>query len=313
MTGMSTPTVTPVEAPPLSVVVLPFENLGGVRDNLVRGVTDDIVTDMSRFPDLHVGSKSSSFKYEGGAMDVRRIGEELGVRYAIEGSIRFNRGKLRINARLVSTETGVHLWTTRFDVRTSQAQSAVDDVVRQIVAISNARMLAAESDRVSRARPNNPNVADILLQARALRTNLAPSSQQWVRVVSLYRQAVERDSSSIMALTGLASALIDTVDNQAKNPAAPANYRRADELITHAESLRPDHVEVMCARVYLLGKQGRYTELIPIARRGIEAYPNRTNFNLWARHMFDAHGECGGSDSPPGTGDPPESARTLDI
>ena len=110
---------------------------------------------------------------------------------------------------------------------------------------------------VAHSSQSNP---DILLQARALRSNLAPSSQRWSRLVSLYQQAVELDPSSVLALTGLASALIDATDNKSEDPTAPAKYRRADELITQAELLQPDHVEVMCARVYLLGKQRRYTE-----------------------------------------------------
>ena len=259
--------------------MLPFGNLGDVGDHLAIGITEDIVTDMSRLPDFHV--VATSFKIQDCITRVRRIGEELAVRYAIEGSVRVNGSRFRINSRLVSTETGGNLWADRFDVRRFKIRSEVDDVVRQIVTASNARILLAESDRVSRGRPNNQSNPDILLQARALRSNLAPSSQQWSRLVSLYQQAVEFDPSSVLALTGLASALIDTTDNKSEDPTAPAKYRRADELITQAELLQPDHVEVMCARVYLLGKQGRYTELIPIARRGIEIHPTRTNFNLW--------------------------------
>ena len=138
-----------------------------------------------------------------------------------------------------------------------------------------------ESERGFRERPTNPDAADILLRARALRSNLAPNPQRWTEVVSLYEHAAELEPSSVTALTGLANALIDTTYGKADDPTAAEKYRRADELVTRAELLHPDHVEVMCARVYLLGKLGRYTELIPIARRGIEIHPNRTSFSLW--------------------------------
>ena len=204
------------------------------------------------------------------------------MRYAIEGSVRIYHGRLRINSQLVSTETGAHLWANRFDVERYKARHAVDDVIRQIVVASNARILSAESERASGDSRGDLDTADILLRARALRSNLAPNPQRWAEVVSLYRQAVELDPSSIMALTGLASALIDiTYGGRAEDPTAPERHRQADELITKAEFFHPDHVEVVCARVYLLGKQGRYTELIPIAQRAVEAYPYRTNFNLW--------------------------------
>jgi adenylate cyclase len=268
-------------APRLSVVVLPFDNLGGVGDHVVDGITDDLTTDISCLPDFSVIARNSAFEYKGKAVDVKHIGKELGVRYAIEGSVRVHHGRLRINSQLVSTETGAHLWANRFDVARYKAQHAVDDVIRQIVVASNARILSVESERVLRDRPGDPDTTGILLRARALRSNLAPNPQRWAEVVSLYRQAVELEPSSIMALTGLASALIDTTDGKAEDPTAPEKYRQADELITQAELLRPDHMEVVCARVYLLGKQGRYTELIPIAQRATEAYPYRTNFNLW--------------------------------
>lgn len=270
-----------INAPRLSVAVLPFDNLGRADDRLVDGITDDLITDISGLPEFHVVDRSSTSEYRGRAIDVRRLGRELGVRYAIEGSVRVNQSQLRINAQIVSTETGTNIWAGRFDVRRFKAQPEIDGVVRQIVVAANARILAAESDRGTRDRPDNLNTTDILLQARALRCNMAHSSQQWVRVISLYQQAVERDPSSIMALTGLASALIDTTDNKAEDPSAPVKYRRADDLIRQAELSRHDDVEVMCARVYLLGKQGRYTELVPIAQRAIELYPNRTSFSLW--------------------------------
>jgi adenylate cyclase len=270
-------------APRLSVVVLPFDNLGGsdAADYLVDGITDDLTTDLSGLPDFFVIARNCAFTYKGKAVQVTRIGEELGVRYAVAGSVRVDGDRLRINAQLISTETGAHIWANRFYVRRDETQCSVDDIVRQIVLALNARILAAEGERGLRERPNKPDAADILLRARALRSNLAPNPQRWTEVVSLYEHAVELEPCSITALTGLANALIDTTYGNAEDPTAAEKYRRADELITRAELLQPDHVEVMCARVYLLGKQGRYTELIPIAQRGIELHPNRSNFSLW--------------------------------
>jgi tetratricopeptide (TPR) repeat protein len=114
-----------------------------------------------------------------------------------------------------------------------------------------------------------------------MRANLPPNPQQWTQVLTLYERAMELDSSSVATLTGLATALIDTTDGRAEDPEAAAKYRRANELITQAELLNPHDMWVMIARVYLLGKQGRYIELIPIAQRAIEAFPNASGFNLW--------------------------------
>jgi TolB-like protein len=270
-------------APRLSVVVLPFDNLGGsgADDYLADGITDDLTTDLCCLPDFFVIARNSALAYKGQAIQVQRIGEQLGVRYAIEGSVRIDGDRFRINAQLISTETGAHIWANRFVIKHHEAEYGVDDIVRQIVNALNARILAVESERGFRERPTNPDAADILLRARALRSNLAPNPQRWTEVVSLYEHAAELEPSSVTALTGLANALIDTTYGKAEDPTAAEKYRRADVLITRAELLHPNHVEVMSARVYLLGKQGRYAELIPIAQRGIELSPNRTNFSLW--------------------------------
>ena len=98
-------------APRLSLVVLPFTNLSGdgVPDHIVDGITEDLTTDLSRFPGFLVIDRNSAYAYKGKPIDIRRIGEELGVHYAVEGSVRKTAdGALRINVQLVSTETGTH-------------------------------------------------------------------------------------------------------------------------------------------------------------------------------------------------------------
>ena len=89
-------------APRLSLVVLPFNNLGGsgVEDYIVDGITEDLTTDLSRLPDFLVIARNSAFTYKGKPIDIRRVGEELGVRYAVEGSVRKAGGGLRINVQL---------------------------------------------------------------------------------------------------------------------------------------------------------------------------------------------------------------------
>ncbi len=121
-------------APRLSVVVLPFNNLGGegVNDDVVDGITEDLTTDLSRLPNFLVIARNSAFTYKGKPIDIKRVGEELGVRYAVEGSVRKAGSTLRVNVQLVATETGTHLWADRFDVGRDGVGYNVDDIVRQI-------------------------------------------------------------------------------------------------------------------------------------------------------------------------------------
>ena len=269
-------------APRLSLVVLPFDNLGGsgVEDYIVDGITEDLTTDLSRLPDFLVIARNSAFTYKGKPIDVKRVGEELGVRYAVEGSVRRAGAGLRINTQLVSTETGGHLWADRFDVARDRIDDGVDDILRRIVSALDARLIDVESARGARERPNNPDAADILLRARSL-NNLPPNPELHAQLVTLYERAVELDPSSATALAGLAEVLIDSIVAWDEDPTLPAKLRRAEQLITQAEMLRPDDMKVMWVRVYLLGMQGRRSEVMPAAQRVIDAYPNLSGPHQW--------------------------------
>ena len=113
--------------PQLSVVVLPFDNLGGVNDDTADAVTEDLTTEVSRIGGFFVISRNSAFTYKGKPIDVKRVGEEL--RYAVGGGVRDLGGSLRVTAQLISTETGAHLWADRFEVRRDGIGYNVDDIV----------------------------------------------------------------------------------------------------------------------------------------------------------------------------------------
>ena len=167
----STPAIaTSAERPPLSLVVLPFSNLGGegMDDATVDALTEDLTSDLARVYDLYVIGRSSAFTYKGRSIDIKRVGDELGVRYVVEGSVRKVEGKLRVNALLVSTETGSQVWSDHFGIERDGIGFGVDDLVRQIAHVLSDRVFDSESIRSARERPNNPDVTDILLHARSL-------------------------------------------------------------------------------------------------------------------------------------------------
>ena len=104
-------------APRLSIVVLPFENLSGDKEQeyFADGLTDDLTTDLSHLPDSFVIARNTAFTYKGKPVDVKQIGRELGVRYVLEGSVRRLGENITVNAQLISTESGAHVWADRFD------------------------------------------------------------------------------------------------------------------------------------------------------------------------------------------------------
>ena len=270
------PDVGLANAPRLSVVVLPLNNLGGdgASDDVADRITEDLTTELSRVPDFLVIARNSAFTYKGKQIDVRRVGEELGVRYAVEGSVRKVGGALRVTAQLNSTETGTHIWGDHFEVALDGVGYGVDEIVRHIGLALNRRIVDVESARSTRERPSNPDVTDILLRARSIYNRPVTPARQ-AELVPLYERAVELDPSSATALAGLAEALLDSIiGNLPADPAAPVTLRRAEELLSRAELLHPEDITVMWVRVYLLRAQNRCPAVIASARRAIEAYPS---------------------------------------
>jgi adenylate cyclase len=142
-------------APRLSIVVLPFENLSSDKeqDYFADGITDDLTTDLSHLPDSFVISRGTAFTYKGKPVDAREIGRELGVRYALEGSVRRVGETITVNAQLISTETGAHVWADRFDGERSRlGQSQVEFVSRLANSLGVALVKAESCGRPANVR-----------------------------------------------------------------------------------------------------------------------------------------------------------------
>ncbi len=146
-------------APRLSIVVLPFENLSGDKeqDYFADAITDDLTTDLSHLPDSFVIARNTAFTYKGKPVDVKQIGRELGVRYLLEGSVRRLEDKISVNAQLISTETGAHVWADRFDGERSKLGELQVEFVSRLANSLGVELVKAESLRAMRERPNNPD------------------------------------------------------------------------------------------------------------------------------------------------------------
>jgi adenylate cyclase len=137
-----------------SIAVLPFANMSSdpEQDYFSDGITEDIITELSRFASLFVIARNSSFAYKGQAVDVRRVAEELGVRYVLEGSIRRAGHRVRITAQLIDRETGKHVWAERYDRDMADLFAVQDEVTQAIAATIEGRMAASGAQR-SRRKP----------------------------------------------------------------------------------------------------------------------------------------------------------------
>ena len=149
-----------------SIAVLPFVNMSGdpEQDYFADGMTDDIITELSRFSELFVIARNSSFQYKGRAIDVRQVGRELGVRYVLEGGIRRAGNRMRINAQLVDAVTGAHRWAERYDRQVDDLFVIQDQVVRAIAPVLVAHVNKAEVERTLLKPPSTWQAHDFYLR-----------------------------------------------------------------------------------------------------------------------------------------------------
>ena len=141
-----------VSAPQLSLVGLPFVNVGGntEHDHFVDGVPETLTTDLSRIAGLFVISRNTAGGYKGRSIDIRQIGLELGVRYVLEGSVQSAGNRVRISAQLIDAESGAHLWAERFDKPNADLLDTQDEVSARLARAIHVELIAGESRRAAR-------------------------------------------------------------------------------------------------------------------------------------------------------------------
>ena len=204
------PNVGSSNAPWLSLVVLPFDNLGGEPDDdyLVAGVTDDLTTALSHIPGTFVISRATAYSYRGKAEDIRRIGRDLGIRYVVRGSLRRFGSTLRVNVELSSTETGAQLWSDTFDQKVADLASGQEQIVIRMRAALNVSLVDTEAARSLQERPTNPDAFDFILRARAVML-LPQTKDTMAQAVGLFQQALSRDPNAVLALVGALDATLN--------------------------------------------------------------------------------------------------------
>ena len=153
-----------------SIIVLPFTNMSGMPEQefFVDGLTEDILTDLSRFHDLFVISRNTSFKYKGQAVEVRKVASELGIQYVVEGSVRRAGNRVRVSVQLIDAETDRHLWADRYDRELEDIFALQDQVTSAIVATLPGRVEAAARDRAARKPTDNMAAYECVLGAKVL-------------------------------------------------------------------------------------------------------------------------------------------------
>ena len=227
-------------APPrLSMVVLPFANIGGdpEQEHFVDGVTESLTTDLSRIRGSFVIGRNTAFTYKGKAVDLKQIGRELNVRYVLEGSVQRGGNRMRINVQLIEAETGNHLWAERFDKPLADLFDMQDEIVARLANALNAQLTAAEARRAEQAP--NPDSMDCYFQGLAW-FNRGMSPDNLAQARSFFDRALSADADNIDAL--IRSARVDMIEGVlffAPDPMVA--FAAAEAKLTKALSSVPDH------------------------------------------------------------------------
>jgi TolB-like protein len=245
--------------PRLSIVVLPFVNIGGhtqEQDYFVDGITENLTTDLSRIPGAFVIACNTAFSYKGKAIDIRRLGHELGVRYVLDGSVQIGAKRIRVNAQLIDAQTGAHLWAERFDKSRAELFDMQNEITTRLARSVDIEIIAAEDRRTAREHPESLDSIDLAMRGRSI-WNRQPLSLEKVRAArQCFEAALRMDETNVSALLGLANTHIWEVntfasDNRARQIAlAQDAVAKALELAASATAhvhLRTERCRWHCA------------------------------------------------------------------
>ena len=265
-----------------SIAVLPFDNLSDnpEEEYFADGLTDDLITDLSKISGLFVIARHSAFTYKDQPVRVREVGRELGVRYVLEGSVRRGGDKVRINAQLIDARTGDHLWAERYDRDYADIFAVQDQVIGEIVAALEVELTETEQTQLARLPTRNLEAYDYYL--RAEEHVYGGEARSLATALSLYDRAIALDPEFSGAYAGYARTAVDVWQFDYSNVLSGAVARKqAYEAAGRALQLNADNGRAYSVLGVLQVVDGAYDEAIRSMQRAVtldansaEAYVN---------------------------------------
>ena len=246
-----------------SIVVLPLSNLSGdpTQDSLVDALTDELTTSIAGLPGMFVTARNSAFTYKGKPTDVKAIGKELGVKYALEGSVQPTATRIRVNVQLIDTETDAHLWAESFDEDRGDLFQTEDAIVTRLARTLDLKMNDVEAAESTRLRPKTRTPR--IWRCGAWRASLPTIAILYdpVKHHELYEdceQALSLDPGNTLALKALAYRLNIT----GLIPGTEAEAARLDSLVQRALAVEPNDLRARFAKGLLDLTHGRYDQAL---------------------------------------------------
>jgi len=256
-----------------SIAVLPFDNMSNdpQQEYFSDGITEDLITDLSQVSGLFVIARNSTFTYKGKFVNVQQVGRELGVRYVVEGSIRKQGDRVRINAQLIDVQTGGHLWAQRYDRNLTDVFALQDEVVKKIVSALAVTLNPREQEQLAHSSPVAPEAYDKLL--RGLEKFRRFTAETNLEAREYFELAIAIDPAFTRAHDDLALTYAVEAEQQWTND-PERSAQRGLEIANHALTLDNSIREVHFVLSIVYRGLSRFDESIMAARKAINLSPN---------------------------------------
>jgi adenylate cyclase len=258
-----------------SIAVLPFNNMSGdpEQEYFSDGITEDLITDLSKVSGLFVIARNSVFTYKGKAVKVEQVGKELGVRYVLEGSVRKSNNRVRITAQLIDARTSGHIWAERYDKELKDIFALQDEVTYEIVSVLAVKLTEEEQKRIVRKGTDNLVAYDYTLRGLEYSNRYTKEANTQAR--KLYKKAIDQDPRYAFAYSILGHTyMMEWSFGWSRDP---ATIERAFELAQQALALDESEprARVLLSSVYLWRK--KYDQSIAEIETAIEIDPNNAD------------------------------------
>jgi TolB-like protein/class 3 adenylate cyclase/Flp pilus assembly protein TadD len=259
-----------------SIAVLPFTNMSDdpSQEYFADGMTEDLITDLSKISGLFVIARNSTFAYKGTSLDVRRAAEELGVRYVLEGSVRRVGDQVRINAQLIDATTGGHLWAERYDGSLNNVFALQDKVTRKIVTVLAVQLTSGEQEQFALRQTENAEAYDVFL--KGWDQYLRQTPEGFRDAITYFEKAVELDPNYARAYAALAATYWQVQKRRwhAKLGYGSVHYPlfKAEEFLEKSK-WQPTALSHQVAAA-MFSQEGRHTEAIAEGGKAIGVDPN---------------------------------------
>jgi|ERR1700722_11825032 adenylate cyclase len=264
---------TATATPRLSIIVLPFENLSHDpdQDYFADAITEDLTTDLSRIAGSFVIARNTAFTYKGIAVDVKQLGRDLRVHYALEGSVRRIGDQVQVNVQLIDTGSGAHVWADRFDTDRRNLAEAQSEVTGRLARTLNLELVQAAGRQIEQEQTVNPDAQDLIMRGWALYQRAqAAASREDAR--QAFERALRIEPKSYEAKLGIASVLVVALTNGSDQP--EEDEAQAEKLLDDLLARDPNRSQLHAMIALLRRFQNRLPESRIEWERAIELDPN---------------------------------------